>query len=160
MEINIPTDVLVGELMKKYYTKEEVDALVERVKNEVLSFVSKNAKLVFDVEPASEPEETSKKTTKKTTKKTKQVEVLPQISPEEEQLFNDVPQLSLQEDAPVEEPAKKIAVEETTRQHGKISPTRPTLNRDSAPAGRVAVQPRNNEKYEYLNIDPLRFPGA
>ena len=161
MEINIPSDVLVGELMKKYYTKEEVDALIEKAKNEILSFISNNAKLVFGEAILNAPEETAKKTGKKTTKKSKQVEVPPQISPEDEKLFDDVPPLVFPEEEPVVDTKSEPTVTEAQRQQpSRISPTRPSLNRDSAPAGRVAVQPRNSEKYEYLNIDPMRFPSA
>ena len=48
MEINIPTDVVLNELMKKYYTKEEVDKLLEDFKSQILSTIQNSARVVFE----------------------------------------------------------------------------------------------------------------
>jgi len=53
MEINIPTEVVIEELMKKYYTKEEVDALVRDIENRILERISSGARVVFDTQKKS-----------------------------------------------------------------------------------------------------------
>ena len=132
MEINIPSDVIVSELMKDYYTKKEVEDLLDTMRESILSEIKSSARISFDnVAVEEKPKAAKKKTTKK----------------------QEVKTLELPEETTAE-PSSVLSFEPITKSAPVVNNGVEVIHR---PAGKKREQPELDSRYDFLNVNPAIF---
>lgn len=142
MEINIPDEMfakgIFKEELKNYYTKKEVEELLDTLRESIIAEIQTSAKITFgDVVVEDKPKTTAKK---KTTKKAESTKETALTIPE----------------APTNEAGKKNVVSfEPIYTPESITSSGVQVVQSTAIPRRT--QPKQNDKYEFLDVNPAIF---